>query len=227
MRNLVVTEFMSLDGVVEEPAWTFPYWNDEIAEFKGEESSASDALLLGRVTYQGFASAWPKSEDEGADYFNSVRKYVVSGTLEEPLEWNNSTLIKDNIVEEITNLKQQDGKDITVHGSATLVQTLIQHDLVDLYRLLVYPVVVGKGKRLFGEGVPATLKLLKSQSLGPDVGRSSTNRIVDNRRHTDKKEPTRLHPCVAYIVSRFVLASSLMLHCQQWPPASEPGASLL
>ena len=169
MRKLVVTEFMSLDGVIEEPAWTFPYWNDEIAKFKGEESSASDTLLLGRVTYQGFAAAWPQSKDEGADYFNSVRKYVVSKTLEEPLEWNNSTLIKDNIVEKITNLKQQDGKDLAVHGSATLVQTLMQHDLVDRYRLLVYPVVVGKGKRLFGEGVPATLKLLESRSFSSGV----------------------------------------------------------
>jgi dihydrofolate reductase len=169
MRKLVVTEFMALDGVIEEPAWTFPYWNEEIAKFKGEESSASDALLLGRVTYQGFAAAWPQSKDEGANYFNSVRKYVISETLEEPLEWHNSTLIIDNIVEEITNLKQQDGKDIAVHGSATLVQTLMQHDLVDRYRLLVYPLVVGKGKRLFEEGIPATLKLLQSQSFSSGV----------------------------------------------------------
>jgi dihydrofolate reductase len=169
MRKIVVTEFVSLDGVIEEPAWTFPYWNDEIATFKGEESSASDALLLGRVTYQGFAAAWPQSEDEGADYFNSVRKYVVSETLEEPLEWSNSTLIKDNVVEEITNLKHQDGKNITVHGSATLVRTLMQHGLVDRYRLLVYPVIVGKGKRLFEEGIPATLKLLESQSFSSGV----------------------------------------------------------
>ena len=169
MRRVVVTEFLSLDGVMEEPRWTFRYWNDEIAKFKGDESSASDALLLGRVTYQGFAAAWPESKDEGADYFNSVRKYVVSKTLEEPLEWNNSTLIKNNIVEEITNLKQQDGKDITVHGSATLVQTLMQHDLVDRYRLLVYPVVVGKGKRPFKEGIPATLKLLESRSFSSGV----------------------------------------------------------
>jgi dihydrofolate reductase len=169
MRKVVVTEFMSLDGVMEEPGWTFKYWNDEIAKFKGEESSASDALLLGRVTYQGFAAAWPESKDEGADYFNSVRKYVVSKTLEEPLEWNNSTLIKDNVVAEITKLKQQDGKDITVHGSATLVQTLMQHDLVDRYRLLVYPVVVGKGKRLFKEGIPVSLKLLESQSFSSGV----------------------------------------------------------
>jgi dihydrofolate reductase len=169
VRKLVVTEFMSLDGVIEEPTWTFPYWNEEIAKFKGEESSASDALLLGRVTYQGFAAAWPQSKDEGADYFNSVRKFVVSETLEEPLEWNNSKLIKDDVVEQITNLKQQDGKDIAVHGSAKLVQTLMQHDLVDRYRLLVYPLVVGKGKRLFGEGIPATLKLLESQSFNSGV----------------------------------------------------------
>lgn len=169
VRNIVVTEFVSLDGVMEEPGWTFPYWNDEIAAFKGEETSASDALLLGRVTYQGFAAAWPESTDEGADYFNSVRKYVVSTTLEEPLEWNNSALIKDDVAEEIANLKQQDGKDITVHGSATLVQTLMQHDLVDRYRLLVYPVIVGKGKRLFEEGVPATLGLLQSRSFGSGV----------------------------------------------------------
>jgi dihydrofolate reductase len=169
VRNIVVTEFVSLDGVMEEPGWTFEYWNDEIAKFKGEESTASDALLLGRVTYQGFAAAWPESNDEGADYFNSVRKYVVSSTLEEPLEWNNSRLIKDNVVEQITDLKQQDGKDITVHGSATLVQTLMQHDLVDRYRLLVYPLVVGKGKRLFEEDTPATLKLLESQSFSSGV----------------------------------------------------------
>lgn len=169
MRKIVVTEFVSLDGVMEEPRWTFKYWNGEIAEFKGEESSASDALLLGRVTYQGFAAAWPQSKDEGADYFNSVRKYVVSTTLEEPLEWNNSMLIKDNIVERIADLKRQDGKDIAVHGSATLVQTLMRHDLVDAYRLLVYPVVVGKGKRLSGEGIPATLKLVGSRSFGSGV----------------------------------------------------------
>lgn len=169
MRKIVVTEFVSLDGVMEEPGWTFPYWNDEIAKFKGEESSASDALLLGRVTYQGFAAAWPESEDEGAEYFNNVRKYVVSETLEEPLEWNNSTLVKDNIADRIADLKQQDGKDIVVHGSATLVQTLAQHDLVDVYRLLVYPVVLGKGKRLFEENVPATLKLLECRSFGSGV----------------------------------------------------------
>lgn len=168
MRKIIVTEFMSLDGVMEDPAWTAPYWNDEIAQFKGEETDASDALLLGRVTYQGFAAAWPQSKDEGAPYFNSVRKYVVSTTLDK-VEWNNSKLIKDNVVEAVANLKQGDGKDITVHGSATLVQTLVQHDLVDLYRLLVYPVVLGNGKRLFQGGMPATLKLLESRPLSSGV----------------------------------------------------------
>jgi dihydrofolate reductase len=168
MRKVVVTEFISLDGVMEEPAWTAPYWNDDIAKFKGDEQDTSDALLLGRVTYQGFAAAWPESADEGADYMNTVPKYVVSTTLDN-VEWNNSTLIKDNIVEEITKLKQQDGKDILVYGSATLVQTLTQHDLVDRYRLLVYPVVVGKGKRLFKVGTTAALELLESQSFSSGV----------------------------------------------------------
>jgi dihydrofolate reductase len=168
MRNIIVTEFISLDGVMEQPAWTFKYWNDEIAQFKGDESNASDALLLGRVTYQGFAAAWPESKDEGAAYFNSVRKYVVSTTLDKA-EWNNSTLIKDNIVEEIAKLKQQDGKDIMVHGSATLVQTLMRHNLVNSYRLLVYPLVLGKGKRLFEEGTTATLKLVYTQACSSGV----------------------------------------------------------
>jgi dihydrofolate reductase len=168
MRKLVVTEFLSLDGVMEAPAWTFPYWNDEIANFKGEETAASDALLLGRVTYEGFAAAWPQSEDEGAAYFNSVRKYVVTTTLDRA-DWNNSRLIKDNVVEEIRKLKQQEGKDIAVHGSATLVQTLMAHDLVDRYRLLVYPVVIGEGKRLFHEGATATLKLVEARAVGSEV----------------------------------------------------------
>ncbi|HVO44514.1 MAG TPA: dihydrofolate reductase family protein [Aggregatilineales bacterium] len=168
MRKVVVTEFLSLDGVMEDPGWTFKYWNAEIAKFKGEESNASDALLLGRVTYQGFAAAWPASKDEGAAYFNSVRKYVVSTTLD-TVEWNNSRLIKGNIVAEIRKLKQQDGKDIIVHGSATLVRMLMQHDLVDCYRLLVYPVVLGKGKRLFQEGAIATLNLVEARSFSSGV----------------------------------------------------------
>ena len=171
MRKIVVTEFLSLDGVMETPAWTFPYWNDEIATFKTEEKNSSDALLLGRVTYQEFAASWPKikpEKDPFAPYMNSVRKYVVSTTLDKA-GWNNSVLIKGNLVEEVNKLKQQDGQDIAVHGSARLVQTLMQHDLVDNIRLLVYPVVVGKGQRLFKEGVTATLKLVESQSFSSGV----------------------------------------------------------
>lgn len=170
MRKLIVTEFLSLDGIMEEPAWTMPYWNDETAKFKGEETSAGEPLLLGRLTYQGFAAAWPQrtGEDSGATYFNGTRKYVVSTTLDK-VEWNNSVLIKDNIVAEISKLKQEDGPDMVVHGSARLVQTLMQHDLVDRYRLLVYPVVLGKGKRLFQEGATATLKLVESRSFSSGV----------------------------------------------------------
>ncbi|MBK8022214.1 MAG: dihydrofolate reductase [Chloroflexi bacterium] len=168
MRKLVVTEFLSLDGVMEHPVWTAPYWNDEIARFKGEESDSTDALLLGRVTYEGFAAAWPNSKDEGAPYFNSVRKYVVSTTLDKA-EWNNSVIIRENVVQEIARLKQQPGRDITVHGSATLAQTLIQNDLVDSIRLLVYPVVLGKGIRLFSEGMTATLRLVDAKAFSSGV----------------------------------------------------------
>jgi dihydrofolate reductase len=159
---------MALDGVVENPGWTFKYWNDETAQFKGEETNSTDALLLGRVTYEGFAAAWPEREGDGAEFFNGVRKYVVSTTLDKA-EWNNSVLIKDNVVEEITRLKQLEGRDITVHGSAKLVQTLIKHDLVDSYRLLLYPVVIGSGRRLFDEGTAATLKLVESKALSSGV----------------------------------------------------------
>lgn len=176
MRKLVVTEFLSLDGVMENPAWTVPYWNDEIAAFKGEETAASDALLLGRVTYQGFAAAWPQSKDEGADYFNNVRKYVVSTTLDRA-DWHNSTLINSDVFDAIRALKQQDGSDITIHGSATLVQSLIQHDLVDVYRLLVYPVIVGEGKRLFAEGFTASLQLMEARAFSSGVAALIYSRV--------------------------------------------------
>ncbi|HEX6289593.1 MAG TPA: dihydrofolate reductase family protein [Herpetosiphonaceae bacterium] len=168
MRNIVVTEFLSLDGIMEAPAWTAPYWNDEIAQFKGDEQATSDALLLGRVTYQGFAAAWPESTDEGAAYMNNIPKYVVSTTLD-TVTWTNSTLINDRIVDAITALKQQDGQDMLVYGSATLVQTLMQHDLVDRYRLLIYPVVVGTGKHLFQAGSAATLKLVETRAFSSGV----------------------------------------------------------
>jgi dihydrofolate reductase len=170
MRKIVVAEFLSLDGVMEEPAWTTPYWNDEIARFKYDELFASDAHLLGRVTYQGFAAAWPSRKDEQgfADRMNNLPKYVVSTTLDK-VEWNNSHLIKENVAEAVSLLKQQPGKDILVAGSATLVRTLIEHDLVDEYHLLVYPVVIGSGKRLFQEGIKATLKLVDTKAFRSGV----------------------------------------------------------
>jgi dihydrofolate reductase len=170
MRNIVVSMFVSLDGVMEDPAWTMPYWNDQIAKFKYEELFASDALLLGRVTYEGFAAAWPSRTDEQgfAERMNSLPKYVVSTTLGH-LEWQNSHLITDHVAQEIDRLKRQPGQDILVAGSGQLVQTLIRYDLIDAYRLLVYPVVLGKGQRLFEDGSMATLKLVDSAPLGSGV----------------------------------------------------------
>lgn len=168
MKKIIVTEFMSLDGVVENPGWSMPYWNDEIAKFKGDEQTSCDTLLLGRVTYEGFAAAWPGRTDPGAEFMNSVPKYVVSTTLD-TAEWNNSTVIKDNVVEELTKLKQQEGKDILVYGSVVLIQTLIEHDLVDQVRLLVYPVVLGTGKRLFQDGTTANLNLVQTQPFSSGV----------------------------------------------------------
>lgn len=170
MRKIVVTQFLSLDGVMENPMWTLPYWNDEIAAFKAEETTDNDALLLGRVTYEGFAAAWPQRTDveSGGVYFNGARKYVVTNTLTRA-DWNNSQIISGNIVEELKKLKQQDGENLVVHGSATLVQTLMQHDLVDCYRLLVYPVVLGTGRRLFQEGSRATLKLIETRTFSSGV----------------------------------------------------------
>jgi dihydrofolate reductase len=171
VRNLIVTEFLSLDGVMENPSWTFPYWNDEIAAFKADETKNSDALLLGRATYEGFAAAWPKMSPEKeplAPYMNGVRKYVVSATLDR-VEWNNSVLLKGNLVEAVSELKRGSGQDIAVHGSAALAQTLMQHGLVDRLRLLVYPVVVGKGKHLFSEGLSATWELREAQAFSSGV----------------------------------------------------------
>ena len=170
MRKIIVTEFMSLDGVIQDPMWTFPYWNDESSDFKGEETSANEALLLGRVTYEGFAQAWPQrtDEDPGAAYFNGTRKYVVSNTLK-TADWNNSVIIKGDILAEITKLKQEDGPDLVVHGSARLAQTLIQNNLVDRIRLLVYPLTLGEGQRLFENGVTTTLKLVRAQPFSTGV----------------------------------------------------------
>jgi len=163
MRNIVVTMFMTLDGVIQDPHhWSFPYWNDDIAKFKYDELFASDALLLGRVTYEGFADAWPKRDnsDPFTHRMNTMTKYMVSTTLD-TADWDNTHIIRENVVEEIKKLKQQDGQDIAVHGSATLVQTLMAHDLIDVYHLLVYPIVRGSGQKLFSEDSTAKLKLVE------------------------------------------------------------------
>jgi dihydrofolate reductase len=169
--KLVVTQFMTLDGVVESPQdWSFPYWSDETAKLKWEELLATDAHLLGRVTYEGFAAAWPERTDEQgfADRMNSLPKYVVSTTLKKA-EWNNSHVISKNVVDEISKLKEQPGGDLLVAGSVTLLRTLMEHDFVDEYRLLTYPIVLGEGLRLFSDGITASLKLTESKPMGSGV----------------------------------------------------------
>src|SRR5215217_2435608 len=171
MRKLVASFFMSLDGVVQGPGpgddfelagWTMPYWDDDIAAFVGAGMQAADTLLLGRVTYQGFAAAFASSTGPDAEVMNSYRKYVVSTTLQQA-DWNNSSLIRGNLVEEVTRLKQQEGQDIGMSGSGTLVQSLLRHNLIDELNLLIYPVVLGRGKRLFEDGVNLnTMKLKQS-----------------------------------------------------------------
>jgi dihydrofolate reductase len=156
MRKVVAAEFVSLDGVVESPdKWHFPYFNDQMQEAIGAAMAASDAMLMGRVLYEEWAAFWPNQDpDENpvAARMNGVRKYVVSTTLEEPLEWQNSTLIGDDVAEEISKLKEQPGKDISISGSPTLVRSLLEDDLLDELRLMIHPIVLGRGKRLFEEG---------------------------------------------------------------------------
>jgi dihydrofolate reductase len=174
MRKVTAGLFVSLDGVVEAPEkWQLPYFNDEMGEAIGAVMAEADAMLLGRVTYQEFASYWPgvSAEDQPfADHMNNTPKFVVSTTLAEPLEWQNSTLIKGNVAEEIAKLKQQPGRNIGITGSATLVQSLLQDDLLDELGLLVHPVVVGSGKRLFEEGGDQKgLKLVDSKTFSTGV----------------------------------------------------------
>ena len=177
--RIVVTEFMSLDGVVEDPGGAEDFkhsgWSFEISrgeegdQFKLDETMSSDALLLGRVTYEGFAKAWPTRDGEFADKFNTMPKYVVSSTLENP-EWNNSTVLNGDVAEEVGKLRQELDGDIVVHGSPQLVQALVDNDLVDELRLMVFPVVLGTGKGLFGEtSDKKTLRLVDSKVVGDGV----------------------------------------------------------
>jgi len=179
MGRIVVTEFVSLDGVMEDPGgaedyvhggWTFQINRGEEGDkFKLDETFDTEALLLGRTTFEGFAAAWPSREGEFADKFNGMPKYVVSSTITEP-EWNNSTVLGADLPREVERLKDTIDGDIAVHGSAQLAQGLIEHDLVDELRLMVFPVLLGPGKRLFSTSSGAKpLRLTSSKTVGDGV----------------------------------------------------------
>jgi dihydrofolate reductase len=173
VRKVVAVELVSVDGVIEAPEeWAFSYSNDEMEEANASGMAASDALLLGRVTYEALAAFWPHQPGGTpmVDYINSVPKFVVSETLEEPLEWNNSTLIEGNVAEEITQLKRQPGKDITILGSGVLVRSLLRDGLLNELKLMVHPIVLEGGKRLFEEGGDQkALELVDSKTFGTGV----------------------------------------------------------
>ena len=178
MGKLVVTEFVSIDGVFEDPGgsetyehggWTFEYDRGEDGnKFKLDELMEADVQLLGRVTYEGFAAAWPSREGPFAEKLNNDPKYVVSTTLKDP-EWQNTTVISGNVVGEISKLKDETEGDILVAGSGTLVASLLEADLVDELRLMVFPTILGRGRRLFPDGIDRLkLALAESRTVGPD-----------------------------------------------------------
>jgi dihydrofolate reductase len=171
MRKIVSTVFVSLDGVVEAPdQWSLSYWTDELEHAVGDGMADADAMLLGRVTYEGFAEAWPgRTDDPGAEFMNSVAKYVASTTLT-ATDWHNTTLLRGDLGEAIAELKSTDGGDIMTSGSTTLVQWLLSRGLVDELTLLQYPVVVGAGRRLFpAEGPNLGFRLTDSTAFGNGV----------------------------------------------------------
>jgi dihydrofolate reductase len=179
MGKIVVTEFLSLDGVVEDPGgaedyrhggWTFEISRGDDGErFKLDETMGSDALLLGRRTYEGFADAWPQREGDFADKFNTMPKYVVSSTLTDP-EWSNTTVVDGDLAAAVADIKQRHDGDVVVHGSATLAQALLDAGLVDELRLMVFPVVLGGGKRLFADdGAKRPLTLSSARTVGDGV----------------------------------------------------------
>jgi len=185
MRELIIAEFITLDGVIQAPGgededtdggfkyggWTQPYWHDDIGTHFSEAMSQADALLLGRKTWQGHGAAFDPMAvgDPFGDVMKGVRKYVVSTTLTSTSLWRNSTLISSNVVEEVRKLKAQDGKNILLDGSSVLAHTLIENDLVDEYALHVYPLVLGSGKRLFPEGKHIGLKLVEATPMPTGV----------------------------------------------------------
>ena len=179
MGRIVVTEYISIDGVIEAPGggedfkhggWVFETdRGEEGGKFKLDETMNAEALLLGRVTYEGFAAVWPTRSDEFADKFNTMPKYVVSSTLKEA-GWTNSTILKGDVVDEVSKLRQRLEGNIVVHGSPQLARALIEHDLVDELRLMVYPVILGTGKRLFaGPGDKKRLRLIDTKMVGDGI----------------------------------------------------------
>lgn len=189
--KIVVTEYISIDGVIQDPGgsgeydrggWSFEYDRGEEGDrFKLDEIMASDAQLLGRITYEGFAAAWPTMEDNlgMADRMNSMPKHVVSTTITDP-EWENTTVIAGDVAAEVSKLKDRYEGDILIHGSAKLVQSLAESDLVDEWRLMVFPTIIGEGKRLFNGGLPRRkLKLAGEEALGPDGIRLLTYERAD------------------------------------------------
>ena len=168
MRKVIAAEYVSIDGVMEEPRWTAPYWNHELADLQRDLNFSSDALLLGRKTYQGFAQAWPNmtDPDEFASRMNTMPKYVASRTLQS-LEWN-ASLLQGDVVAAVRELKQQSGGNLLIYGSGELVRSLMTHDLIDEFRLMIHPVVLGKGMPLFG-GSTANLKLVDSKNTSTGV----------------------------------------------------------
>jgi dihydrofolate reductase len=170
MRTLKLALYVSLDGVVEEPAWTGPFWNDQLAGLQAEYLHSSDALVLGRVTYEGFAAAWPSMEESTGEFgakMNSMPKHVASRTLSEA-EWN-ATIMEGDVADAVAKLKGEDGGDLLVYGSGDLVDELTRHRLIDEYRLMVHPVIVGKGKKLF-QGLGETVDLKLADTVTTDTG---------------------------------------------------------
>jgi dihydrofolate reductase len=168
MSKVVAAEYLTLDGVMENPAWTAPYFNDELGEFQGELMTSADALLLGRVTYEAFASAWPHMPDTpGADRMNSLPKYVASRTLQ-TAGWN-AKIMQGDVAAAVARLKQEPGQNLLIYGSGQLVEHLRQHDLIDTYRLMVFPLVRGRGQRLFTSEIGSDFKLASSHTTRTGV----------------------------------------------------------
>ena len=172
MRRLIAYEYLTLDGVMEAPEkWQFPYLTNDVAELITVQILEADAVLLGRTTYEIFADSWPSrtnNEFGVADKLNSMPKYVVSRTLQKA-EWHNSTVIKGDVAKEVAGLKEQPGGIIAIIGSGKLVRALMQHALIDEYRLMIHPVVLGSGQRLFPDGTHAALRLIETKTLSSGV----------------------------------------------------------